>query len=144
MTMRDFANHVIALANENSDGITNLELQKVMYFAIGYYIRENGIDSFVKNLYDEPFEAWPYGPVIRSVYTKFKLNGGEKININTEYLSELTPLDKYIMPYLEVPIWTLVKKSHEHKIWKDNKSKIMRRENVEYQLEDIKDAFINN
>jgi uncharacterized phage-associated protein len=143
MTMQSFANQVVALANSEVKGITNLELQKVMYFALGSYIKENGINDFVKNLYNEPFEAWPYGPVIRSVYFEHKINGRSKINYNPEYNSNLSVLDSFIKQYLGRPIRELVNKSHEHKLWKENISQIMNHNLIEYKLEDIRDAFIN-
>jgi len=141
--MYDFSNHVIALANRQGNGITNLELQKVMYFAIGSYIKDNGIDDFIENIYDEPFEAWPYGPVIRSVYFEHKFNGRSKITDDPDYDSEFAPLDDYVINYLGVPVRELVDKSHEHPLWKDNKDKIMHHEMIEYKLGDIEDAFIN-
>ena len=33
MNMEKFANHIIAVAKENKLPITNLQLQKIMYFA---------------------------------------------------------------------------------------------------------------
>lgn len=142
MTMLDFSNHIIALANEHSDGITNLELQKVMYFAIGTYIKDNGINDYIKGIYDERFEAWPYGPVIRSVYFEHKLNGRSKIKSNSEYDDFYQPLDEYVKEFLDTPIRELVEESHEHPIWKTNKEKIMQHDLVEYDLKDIQDAFI--
>lgn len=143
MNMQKLSKHIIALANRERNGITNLELQKVMYFAIGSYIRNNGIDKFIRNIYDEPFEAWPYGPVVRSVYFDFKLNGRNKINIKADYNPKFAPLDQYIIKYLDVPIREMVEDSHKHEIWRRNKSKIMRHEIIEYELEDIENAFVD-
>lgn len=142
MTMLNFSNHIIALANEHSNGITNLELQKVMYFAIGTYIKNNGINEYIEGIYDEPFEAWPYGPVVRSVYFEHKLNGRSKIKSNSEYDDIYEPLDRYVLPFLDKPIRELVEESHEHSIWKSNKQRIMEHDLVEYNLEDIQNAFI--
>lgn len=141
MNMLGFSNHVIALANEYSDGITNLELQKVMYFAMGSYIKENDIDSYIRSIYDEPFEAWPYGPVVRSVYFEHKLNGRSKIEAISTINDLYNPLNAYVIKFLDVPVKKMVEDSHEHLIWKDNKSKIMQHDLVEYKLEDIRDAF---
>ena len=144
MTMRDFADQVIVLANSEVGGITNLELQKVMYFALGSYIKENGIDGFISEIYDEPFEAWPYGPVVRSLYFEHKINGRSKISYKPDYNPELSNLDSFIKQYLGVPVRELVEESHEHAIWKENKSRIMQQDMIEYELEDIEDAFANS
>ena len=143
MNMFDFSNHVIALANREGNGITNLELQKVMYFAIGSYIKHNGVDEFIESIYDEPFEAWPYGPVVRSVYFEHKVSGRSKISDEPEYNADFAALDPHITEYLGVPIRDLVDESHEHSIWKDNKKQIMMHETIEYELGDIEDAFID-
>ena len=48
--------------------LTNLKLQKLLYFAYGLHLV-----LFEKPLFeDEYFEAWQYGPVLRSVYKEFK------------------------------------------------------------------------
>lgn len=141
--MQDFSNHVIALANREGKGISNLELQKVMYFAIGSYIKANGIDDLIKSIYDEPFEAWPYGPVVRSVYFKHKLRGRNRIKVSGNYYEYLSSLNENIKEYLDVPIRKMVNDSHNHPVWKDNIKKIMKHEKVLYSLEDIRDAFVN-
>lgn len=143
MTMRDFANQVIALANSEVDGITNLELQKVMYFALGSYIKDNGIDEFIREIYDEPFEAWPYGPVVRSLYFEHKINGRSKISDYPDYNPDLSVLDSHIKEYLGVSVRKLVDESHDHNIWRENKSRIIQHEFIEYKLEDIENAFVN-
>ncbi|MCT6893602.1 MAG: hypothetical protein M3Z38_05850 [Bombilactobacillus mellifer] len=48
MDMVGFAKHVIAVANDNSNGITNLQLQKIMYFAIKDYLTQNGLKAKAK------------------------------------------------------------------------------------------------
>lgn len=143
MTMRDFANQVIVLANRKVGGITNLELQKVMYFAMGSYISENGIDSFIENIYNEPFEAWPYGPVVRSIYFEHKARGRFRINCNPDYNHLLSPIDSYIIRFLGRPVKELVEESHEHELWRRNRDAIMLHHTIQYTLEDIRNAFIS-
>lgn len=64
----DVANFFIDLYNSVPEGqITNLSLNKLLYFAQGHSLAENG-----KQLFDEPIEAWKYGPVVPSVYRTFK------------------------------------------------------------------------
>ena len=66
MTMHQFADHVIAVAKENRLPITNLQLQKVMYFAFKLAKEDQIIEeSTLRKMYDQPFEVWQYGPVIR-------------------------------------------------------------------------------
>ena len=45
--------------------ITNLSLQKILYFCHLAFLGENE----GKPLFDKNFEAWELGPVLRSVYS---------------------------------------------------------------------------
>lgn len=65
---KSIANAFITLANRDSCEIDPMQLQKLMYFANGYFVAENNGAPLI----DEYFEAWDYGPVIPSVYYEFK------------------------------------------------------------------------
>lgn len=87
------ANVFIRLAMEANNPVTQMKLQKLIYFAHGWYLA----------LADEPlvkeeFQAWQYGPVIPSVYHKFKVFGtlgidrlGEEFCITSCGLELITP-----------------------------------------------------
>ena len=62
-TAENVAKYVIYLAsqafvgdNKEREGITNLKLQKVLYFAQAYYLSKIG-----KPLFSDNIEAWEYG-----------------------------------------------------------------------------------
>jgi len=55
--------------------VTPKKLQKLVYFAPGWHLAMNGTA-----LVDETIEAWPYGPVVPSVYHHFKKFGTEQIS----------------------------------------------------------------
>ena len=46
---------------------TPMKLQKLCYYAQGYFL---ALDN--KQLFEEDFQAWQHGPVIPSLYTKYK------------------------------------------------------------------------
>ena len=54
--------------------ITNLKLNKLLYFAQGY-----SLSLYNKPLFNENIEAWQYGPVVANVYHKFKSSNKENI-----------------------------------------------------------------
>jgi uncharacterized phage-associated protein len=65
-----------------SDGlpIDPMKLQKLIYFAHGYYLaRTQRRDGEALPLVNEFFEAWDYGPVLPSVYQEFKGFGSGNI-----------------------------------------------------------------
>ena len=54
------------------DGMTNLRLQKLLYLAQGY-----SLAIYDKPLFPEAIEAWKYGPVVPTVYSRYnKFNRG--------------------------------------------------------------------
>lgn len=139
--MRNLALHIISLANKEVGGISNLQLHKVMYFALGNYIKDNGINAFIQELYQEPFEAWPYGPVLRSEYFRNKIYGRYNIENPGEYNPTLSPLDEYIRKFLVENVKELVDKSHQHRTWYLNRESILNHERVFYTLEDLNNDF---
>ncbi|MCW2130191.1 putative phage-associated protein [Bradyrhizobium elkanii] len=65
---KSIANAFLLLANRDSASIDPLKLQKLIYFANGYYMAENDGHPLV----NEYFEAWDYGPVVPTVYYEFR------------------------------------------------------------------------
>jgi uncharacterized phage-associated protein len=70
------ANYLVQrdLAEHRKPTLTNMALQKILYFAHGRYLGERG-----KPLFENPIEAWDYGPVIPDVYHAFKSFGSDPI-----------------------------------------------------------------
>lgn len=52
---------------EIGDLMTNLRLQKLLYFAQGWHLARYG-----RPLFDAEFKAWTYGPVVPSIYSQYK------------------------------------------------------------------------
>ena len=61
------ANSLLAFGNSYGDTLTNLKLQKLLYYTQAWYLAFND-----DPLFDEDFEAWIRGPVMPSVWRKFK------------------------------------------------------------------------
>lgn len=82
----ELAAFLIAYSIKQSCLISNLKLQKLLYFAQCYaLISEN------RKLFDEPIEAWAFGPVVPDVYILYKQYGGASIlrlARNTEPISK--------------------------------------------------------
>lgn len=64
---RAIANLILDLAAENGQEVTNLGLQKILFFCHGWTIAKLG-----EPLIKQDFEAWQYGPVLAHVYREFK------------------------------------------------------------------------
>lgn len=65
-------------------GISNLQLQKLVYISHGYMLGWKN-----KPLSEDPMEAWEYGPVVGSVYHAFKDHKRNKITVSKEVLTDL-------------------------------------------------------
>jgi uncharacterized phage-associated protein len=71
--------------------VTQMKLQKLVYFAHGHHLIKYGTP-----LIDENFQAWLYGPVIPEIYDDFKLYGSRPITDTASWL----PSEPDKTPYL--------------------------------------------
>lgn len=64
----DVASHLVELAGaeEEPDFLTQLRLQKLLYYVQGWSLAIRG-----KPMFDDVIEAWSHGPVVRKVYAAF-------------------------------------------------------------------------
>jgi uncharacterized phage-associated protein len=60
--------------NADDEPCTNMRLNKLLYFAQGYSLKEFG-----KPLFGADFEAWDFGPVVPEIYRKYKCCGDNPI-----------------------------------------------------------------
>lgn len=70
----DIARYIINKCNEKGIIISNLKLQKLLYFVQGYTFAFDGHRCF-----SDKIEAWSYGPVCPRVYHEFKKYGSDAI-----------------------------------------------------------------
>ena len=71
---KDVSDHIINYCSSVGRPITNLELQKILYFVAGEFFRISGRDIIA-----EDFESWQIGPVIPGVYDTFSIYGGDPL-----------------------------------------------------------------
>ena len=60
---------------ESGSTVTPLKLQKLLYYAQGYYLA-----LYNKPLFKEDFEAWAHGPANPEIYAKYKVYGYDAID----------------------------------------------------------------
>jgi uncharacterized phage-associated protein len=61
------ADYLIRFSQDHGDPISNLKLQKLLYYAQAWHLA-----LYNKPLFQEKLEAWIHGPAVRSVYGGFK------------------------------------------------------------------------
>lgn len=119
--VNDIANKIIAYLSEGENGecISNLKLQKLLYYVQGY-----NVAAFNEVLFDNQIEAWQYGPVVRDVYFRYKDNGSSGINLEpgTEIL-RLTEAEEELFKdvlneYGQYSALGLMNMTHDEMPWK--------------------------
>lgn len=94
--VRDVANFILDSSDARNVPITNLSLQKLIYFIHGWFY----------SIYDKPlvknkFEAWQYGPVQRVLYDQFKTFRERPIrNTRATYIDPETGENVYREPVI--------------------------------------------
>ena len=117
----DVAAYVINWCRQRNIPITNLKLQKLLYFIQGEYVRATH-----ERLIEEDFYAWTLGTVIPevyykySVYSSFDLFEQSEENFKTIEEYEKKEIDKILEKYAVIPTWDLVELSKEEDHWKYN------------------------
>lgn len=114
----DLSNYIIAAFEKRKAPITNLKLQKVLYYIQGYFYSEFGRAAFCDELC-----AWTYGPVVPLAYYEYHLFGSAPLSVNKEVKlfanrEERRIIDKIIDKCKGIPSSRLVSMTHDETPWK--------------------------
>ena len=105
-TVFDVANYfIVATKRERESGlsddlITNLKLQKLVYYAQGFSLAMNG-----EPLFDALIEAWEHGPVCPILYKKYKTYANQPIDSNLTYQDVVRPFSAKQLDVLKSEIF---------------------------------------
>ena len=84
-TAAKVAEYIIHEAQKREKPVTNIKLQKLLYFTQGSYLAKHKKKAFEDNII-----AWKYGPVIKDIYYKYSLYGAKPIIVVEEYDSKIS------------------------------------------------------
>ncbi|WP_096201877.1 Panacea domain-containing protein [Bacillus sp. FJAT-45350] len=143
-SMEELYNHIIDIANKNNLTVTNLQIQKVMFFSLGMHIRlNNGVDDLAERTYNIPFEKWRYGPVVESIYYQLNYFKDKPIKLDGTYSHEYSEWDNIIVQLLNINVFELVRLSHKFPSWANYEDDINNRRFVEsYTIDEIAEDFM--
>ena len=116
---------------EDSEYITNLKLQKLLYYAQGYFMAKKDLP-----LFNEDFLAWEHGPVIRKIYDKYKVNGANGIIYDKDFKVNIDEETERILEdvyenYGQYTAWKLRNLTHEEEPWKTTeRNKVITKEKI--------------
>lgn len=138
----DVAKYIINYANDNSYEISNLKLQKILYYIQAAFLMESNGE---KPCFSNQIVAWLHGPVVETVYYEFSNYGGKQIP-RQEYIKKIVCknrrleferkkftydilsqqdrniVDKVLNGLLKYDAWYLVAKTHEEEPWKNTEA----------------------
>lgn len=121
MSARGVAEYFLAKVDEDAgDGLSNLKVQKLVYYAQAYYLALHR-----RPLFSERIEAWAHGPVIPDLYHEFKRFGAGSIACSdTDYPDDINKddseyLDEVYNVFGQYSAWKLRDMTHAEPPWKD-------------------------
>ncbi|HAA28445.1 MAG TPA: hypothetical protein DCE56_13130 [Cyanobacteria bacterium UBA8553] len=97
LTASEIADYFIYVANDTGSFISNLKLQKLVYYAQAWHLA-----LYDTPLFDEDFEAWVHGPVIPALFDQYQEFGWKPILKEVEKPEFSLELDEFLEEITEV------------------------------------------
>ena len=117
-TAQKVAQYMIAFSHEHGDPISNLKLQKLLYYAQAWHLA-----LYDKPLFKASIEAWVHGPVVLSVYRTYRQYSWQPIQEEPEKVKLLSStcefLDEVMDVYGEFSAYQLEKLTHSEDPWRN-------------------------
>ena len=113
------ARYIISRQSECNRSVSNLRLQKLLYFVQAYFFL-----SLDEPCFKNRIEAWDFGPVVPEVYHKYKRFGSmiiqenEKCSIEDIDEEDCQKIDEMLDACADKTTRELVNITHEQKPWK--------------------------
>lgn len=102
----------------DGDGISNLKLQKLVYYAQGFFGA-----LFDRPLFEASIEAWVHGPVVPALYHQYKQFGSNRIDSSEGFdRQQLTDdefdlIEEVFQVFGQYSAWKLRNMTHEEEPW---------------------------
>lgn len=110
--------YVIKLFGDSHSSITNLKLQKVLYYIQGYFMKKYGSEAFAEDIY-----CWQYGPVVPLAYYEFNHNGARPLVSNITHANiswqQEQLIKEIVLKCKDIPSSRLVNMTHQEAPWRN-------------------------
>lgn len=121
VTAFDVAKYFLHKANTEGDLITNLKMQKLLYYAQAWYLV-----NYKTTLFKDKIKAWDLGPVVHVVYSQYKKFSGSPIVYNNTgkeadkfTQKQIDYLNECYSVFIKFAAHQLVNMSHNEPPWKE-------------------------
>ncbi len=115
------AKYFLSIPDDDAgDLMSNLKLQKLLYYAQGYYVAMNGEQD---PLFQDKIYAWKHGPVVKTVYNHYSGFGGgilPSCDAPVLILKTRAFLDEIYRVFGRYSAWTLRDMTHREEPWLKN------------------------
>ncbi|WP_435011414.1 Panacea domain-containing protein [Tundrisphaera lichenicola] len=118
---QEIANYFLANVDEEAgDNLSNLKLQKLVYYAQGLFLAMQG-----DPLFDESIEAWDHGPVVPGLFRTYQYRGARSIEPPErfepgDYAPEVRELlDAVLEVYGQFSAFKLMRMTRNEPPWRD-------------------------
>lgn len=120
----DVANYIIDIQiEERGLNISHLKLQKLLFYCQAFNLAGKGCP-----LFKEEIEAWPYGPVIPQVFTKYRVYGNsiipfsesddeEQPNVSGIAVEGFSIIASVLEAYGKLSAISLMERTHKEDPW---------------------------
>jgi len=122
----DVAHYIIDYCDKHNIKMSNLKLQKVLYFVQAQFLVAS---SGTTPCFEDDIEAWDFGPVVPKVYQMYKIFGSSNISIDPKdplngYYEKIKPsdrnlIDRMIQRTIPYSAAQLVQITHNQAPWKN-------------------------
>lgn len=136
----DISKYIISYCKKNNYALSNLKLQKVLYFVQAQFLVSKNYPCF-----SETIEAWDFGPVVPVVYHEYKIYGSSSItalfsdNCTTKIqVNDITIINGIVDQCSKISASRLVEITHDQDPWRNSYKKY----NNEITTESIKNYFL--
>lgn len=116
ITARDVANYILLAMRNRGESISNLKLQKLVYYSQAWYVARFGLP-----LFSERIEAWVHGPVVPSLFRDFKQYRWSPIDCDIDMpalpAGLATHIDGVLNAYAHLDATQLERLTHRESPW---------------------------
>lgn len=111
----DLAKYIVSKCTNENKPISNLQLQKILY-----YIQYGSLKEISECIFYDEIEAWQFGPVVPNVYYYFCNFGAMPINLKfkgymdiIKDVNNIEMVDNILTIRREQNPWEMVKETHK-------------------------------